>query len=157
MAMLITREHQSSPLDSTGGKKKYDGMSALDSVKAEIRKKHGDKAIIDTKKKKEVSEAVRLPAKTGNLVDTYFMYRGRYFALKMFFPQTTMPRRSDVEAQIEKVYPGARLATFKVSTYEPGQPVLHAEESRGDGESIKETLAVDSKIISRSFSENRSN
>jgi len=126
-------------------KPKSGGMSVLDFVRAEIRKKHGDKAIIDTKKKEEVSEAVRLPAKTGNLVDTYFMYRGRYFALKMFFPQTTMPRRSDVVAQIEKVYPGARLATFRVSTYEPGQPVLHAEESSGDGESIKETLAIDSR------------
>jgi hypothetical protein len=32
-------------------KKKYDGMSALDMVKAEIRKKHGKGAIVDTKKK----------------------------------------------------------------------------------------------------------
>jgi hypothetical protein len=32
-------------------KKKYDGMSAVDAVKAEIRKKHGKGAIIDTKKK----------------------------------------------------------------------------------------------------------
>ena len=112
---------------SFGKKKPAGGMSAIDKVKADIRAKYGDNALIDTNKKKEVSEAVRLPAKTGNLVDTYFMYRGRYFALKMFFPQTTMPRRSDVQTQIEKVYPGARLATFRVSTYEPGQPVLHAE------------------------------
>ena len=33
-------------------KKKYDGMSALEYVKADIRKKHGKGAIIDTKKKK---------------------------------------------------------------------------------------------------------
>ena len=32
-------------------KKKYDGMSALEFVKADIRKKHGKGAIIDTKKK----------------------------------------------------------------------------------------------------------
>ena len=32
-------------------KKKYDGMSALEFVKADIRKKHGKDAIIDTKKK----------------------------------------------------------------------------------------------------------
>ena len=38
---------------STAGsaKKKYDGMSALDTVKAEIRAKHGKGAIMDTKKK----------------------------------------------------------------------------------------------------------
>ena len=35
-----------------GGKKKpYDGMSALEKVKASIRAKHGDGAIMDTKKK----------------------------------------------------------------------------------------------------------
>ena len=35
-----------------GGKKKpYDGMSALDYVKADIRKKHGKGAIMDTKNK----------------------------------------------------------------------------------------------------------
>ena len=34
-----------------GSKKKYDGMSALDYVKAEIRAKHGKGAIMDTKKK----------------------------------------------------------------------------------------------------------
>ena len=36
---------------NTAGKKKPSGMSALDFVKADIRKKYGDKAIIDTKKK----------------------------------------------------------------------------------------------------------
>ena len=39
-----------------------------------------------TKKEEvEVQEAVRIPAKTGNLVDTYFNFRGKFFALKMFF------------------------------------------------------------------------
>ena len=74
-----------------------------------------------------VNEAVRIPAKTGNIIDTYFNYRGKYYALKMFFPQTSIPRKSDVQDQVSKVYPGARLLTFKVSDYEPGQPLLHVE------------------------------
>ena len=76
---------------------------------------------------KSVSEAVRLPARTGNIVDTYFNYRGKYYMLKMFFPQTSMPKKSDVQDQISKVYPGAKLLTFNVSSYEPGQPLLHTE------------------------------
>ena len=75
----------------------------------------------------EVLEAVRLPAKTGNIIDTYFNYRGKYYMLKMFFPQTSIPTKSDVQSQISKVYPGAKLLTFKVSEYEPGQPLLHTE------------------------------
>ena len=39
------------PANTAGKKKKYDGMSALDFVKADIRKKHGKGAIMDTKKK----------------------------------------------------------------------------------------------------------
>ena len=35
----------------TGKKKPYDGMSALEKVKASIRAKHGQGAIMDTKKK----------------------------------------------------------------------------------------------------------
>ena len=39
------------PKFTSGPKKKYDGMSALEKVKAEIRAKHGKGAIMDTKKK----------------------------------------------------------------------------------------------------------
>ena len=45
-------DYKRAPKFASGpSKKKYDGMSALDAVKAEIRKKHGKGAIIDTKKK----------------------------------------------------------------------------------------------------------
>jgi len=74
-----------------------------------------------------IEEAVRVPAKTGNIIDTYFNYRGKYYSLKMFFPQISVPKKSDVQDQISKVYPGAKLLTFNVSSYEPGQPLLHTE------------------------------
>ena len=74
-----------------------------------------------------MDEAVRVPAKTGNIIDTYFNYRGKYYSLKMFFPQISVPKKSDVQNQISKVYPGAKLLTFNVSSYEPGQPLLHTE------------------------------
>ena len=76
-----------------------------------------------------MSEVVRVPAKTGNLVDTYFNWRGKYYALKLFFPQLTLPKRSDVQDQIRKVYPEAILQSFKVSKYEPGQPFLYVESA----------------------------
>ena len=44
-------DYKRAPKFTSGPKKKYDGMSALDMVKADIRKKHGKGAIIDTKKK----------------------------------------------------------------------------------------------------------
>ena len=83
---------------------------------------HGKKACPDM-----VEEAVRMPAKTGNLVNVIFRFRSQSIMLKMFFSQVSLPTRSDVQDQIDKVYPGAKLLTFNVSEYEPGQPVLHAE------------------------------
>ena len=43
--------YDKAPKVTSGSKKKYDGMSSLDYVKADIRKKHGKGAIMDTKKK----------------------------------------------------------------------------------------------------------
>jgi uncharacterized membrane protein (UPF0127 family) len=75
----------------------------------------------------KVDEAVRIPAKTGNIINTVFRFRSSTIMLKIFFPQTSVPKKSDVQDQIEKIYPGARLLTYMVSDYEPGQPILHAE------------------------------
>ena len=75
----------------------------------------------------KMTEAVRLQAKTGNLVDTVFRFRSSTIMLKMFFPQISVPKKSDVQDQINKVYPGAKLQSYRVTDYEPGQPVLHAE------------------------------
>lgn len=76
----------------------------------------------------KVSEAVRIPAVTGNIIDTYINWRGRYLSLKLFFPETKMPRKADIQVQIEKIYPSARVLSFRVSDYKPGEQFLRVEE-----------------------------
>ena len=78
-----------------------------------------------------IEEAVRVPAKTGNIVDTYFNYRGKYYALKMFFPQISVPKKSDVQDQVSKVYPGAKLLTFNVSSMNQGNHSFMSKEQHG--------------------------
>jgi hypothetical protein len=76
-----------------------------------------------------VSEGiVRIPAKTGNIVLVGLTWRGRYHSIKMFFPQTKFPTRTEVQNEIEKVYPGARVYSFNVSEYEPGKPMVQVSE-----------------------------
>jgi len=91
----------------------------------------GDECPVHGKKEcpslEKVDEAVRIPAKTGNIINTVFRFRSSTIMLKIFFPQTSVPKKSDVQDQIEKIYPGARLLNYMVSDYEPGQPILHAE------------------------------
>ena len=82
---------------------------------------------LDTYDIESMTEAVRIPAKTGNIVMVNLGWKGKYYSIKMFFPQVSKPSRKDVQDQIEKIYPGGKLYTFVVSNYEPGEPMLHAE------------------------------
>jgi hypothetical protein len=98
-------------------------------------------------RKEQVEEATRLPATTGNIIDVNLVFRGRSYMLKMFFPKVGIPSRSDVMDQIEKVYPGAKLTFFRVSDYEPGQPIIKVTEHREREEevgAIIETTSDDS-------------
>ena len=78
-----------------------------------------------------IDEAVRVPAKTGNMIDVYFNWRGRYISLKMFFPEVRMPTKQDIGDQIEKAYPGARVLTYHLSKLVSGEPFLQIEDMSG--------------------------
>ena len=71
-----------------------------------------------------VSEAVRLHPKTGNIISVNLAWRGNDYNLKMFFPYVKTPSRREVQDQVRKVYPNAKLWNYKVSDYDPGEPVL---------------------------------
>jgi hypothetical protein len=77
---------------------------------------------------KPMSESVRIPAKTGNIILVTLTWRGKYFAMKMFFPQTTKPSRMEVQDQIEKVYPGSRVQSYYISDIKPGEQFLQVED-----------------------------
>ena len=62
-----------------------------------------------------VKEAVSLPRRTGQIIKAYSSWRGKTYMTKMFFPQTGIPSRTEVAAQIEKVYPGSRLLSYMKS------------------------------------------
>lgn len=93
--------------------------------------------VIDIIKNKSIKdyynmdEAVRIPAKTGNMIDVYFNWRGRYISLKMFFPEVRMPTKQDIGDQIEKAYPGARVLTYHLSKLVSGEPFLQIEDMSG--------------------------
>jgi hypothetical protein len=77
---------------------------------------------------KPMGEAVRIPAKTGNIILVTLNWRGKYLMMKMFFPQITKPNRQEVQNQIEKVYPGSRVQSYYVSDIKPGEQFLQVED-----------------------------
>ena len=77
---------------------------------------------------KPMGESVRIPAKTGNIILVTLNWRGKYYMMKLFFPQTTKPNRQEVQDQISKVYPGSRVQSFYVSDIKPGEQFLQVED-----------------------------
>tara|TARA_A100001201_G_scaffold17982_2_gene20518 strand:- start:420 stop:1895 length:1476 start_codon:yes stop_codon:yes gene_type:complete len=76
----------------------------------------------------EMEEAVRVPQKTGQVVRVFLTFRGKMYVIQMFFPSVKLPSRSDIQDQIDKVYPGGKVRSYNVSDYKPGEPVFHTED-----------------------------
>jgi|APGre2960657404_1045060.scaffolds.fasta_scaffold00197_8 hypothetical protein len=81
--------------------------------------------------KSQVEEAVRLQAQTGNIIAITLLWRGKYYAIRMFFPQTKLPSRQEVTDEIQKVYPGGRVVHHSISDFTPGQPLIQAIGPQG--------------------------
>ena len=73
-----------------------------------------------------VSESTYIPRKTGNIVTAMLAWRGSQYSLQMFFPHIKTPSRREVQDQVRKVYPNAKLWNYKVSDYDPGEPLLQS-------------------------------
>ena len=76
-----------------------------------------------------MTEATRIPAKTGNIIQVFLSWRGRMYVIKMFFPSVAQPSRSEVQDQLDKVYPGSRVQSYQISEIKPGEQFLHTEET----------------------------
>ena len=71
-----------------------------------------------------IDESIRIPSKTGNIITVMLAWRGSSYNIQMFFPQVSKPSRKQVQDQLQKVYPGAKLWGYQVSTHDPGEPLL---------------------------------
>ena len=76
----------------------------------------------------DVAEATTVPRKTGQIIRVFLTFRGKMYIIQMFFPSVVKPSRAEVQAQIEKVYPGGKVRNYDISDYEPGEPLLHTED-----------------------------
>jgi hypothetical protein len=81
--------------------------------------------------KSQVDEATRLQAQTGNVIAVTLSWRGKYYSLKMFFPQTKLPTKKELNDELQKVYPGSVIVYHMVSEIQPGQPLIQVFGPQG--------------------------
>jgi hypothetical protein len=80
-----------------------------------------------------VDEAARIPAQTGNNVFVTLSWRGKYYTIQIFFPQTKVPSRVEISDEIQKIYPGSTVITYRVAEFKQGEPLLYAYRGGSNG------------------------
>ena len=81
--------------------------------------------------KSQVDEATRIQAQTGNVIAVTLSWRGKYYSLKIFFPQIKVPSRKEINDELQKVYPGCNVVYHSVSEIQPGQPLIQSFGPQG--------------------------
>ena len=118
-SQITALEHAGVKVEDAEGKLRFE---FIDIIKPEpMRSPKSNIEYVDPLK-----EATKLPDynKVGNIIDVYLAWRGGNYMIKMFFPSVKKPSRREVQIQMHKVYPGAKLYNYQVSSHDPGEPIL---------------------------------
>jgi hypothetical protein len=92
--------------------------------------------------KSQVEEATRLQADTGNIIAVILSWRGKTYSVRMFFPQVGMPNKNDITTEIQKIYPSALVLQYKVSSLQPGMPLIQVVNSKSKNYNMNEESAA---------------
>jgi hypothetical protein len=93
-------------------------------------------------KNNSFDEAIRLQADTGNIIAVILSWRGKTYSVRMFFPQVGMPNKNDITAEIQKIYPSALVLQYKVSSLQPGMPLIQVVNSKSKNYNMNEESAA---------------
>jgi hypothetical protein len=93
--------------------------------------------MVGTKKKRgkrvpncvPVTEAT-LPVQNGQVMQILFSWRGKMMSSQLFFPQVRIPNRKEVTDSIVKVYPDAKVLSYRVGNQNVGQPIIQLPNTK---------------------------
>lgn len=95
----------------------------------------------------KIEESVRLQSQSGQLMNILINWRNKNIVTQLFFPQIKIPKRREILAAIEKVYPGAKVITFRVSQIDPNLPLI---------QTVKEDLDIPTDLTQSILNEFKS-
>ena len=76
-----------------------------------------------------VSEDMTRINQNGQTYSVILMWRGRTYTFQMFIPTMRRPAKQDIEREVRKVYPDARVLTFMPKQYDPTDPTIIIPEA----------------------------
>ena len=104
-------------------------MQNKEELKANIAERRAQE--IEEQKNAELEEAVRLPSTNGNFYTVSLIWRMKMYVVKFFFPKVGMVTRADVNDEVQKIYHGAKLVSYELSTEQPGTPFIQVTKFNG--------------------------
>ena len=81
----------------------------------------------------ETNESKTRLVKNGHTYKVVLTWRGKTYMVQMFVPSVSRPTRQQVEKEVQRLYPDAKLMSFLPRDLEPGEPtVMMGEEKRDE-------------------------
>lgn len=96
-----------------------------------------------TKSEEVIQEGVRIQSQSGQLMNIMLNWRNKIIVTQMFFPQVRIPKKLEVLSAVEKVYPGAKVLTFRVSVIDPKMPLVQVKEGTEAWQKVNRKDRVD--------------
>ena len=137
-SQITALEHAGVKVEDAEGKLRFE---FIDIIKPEpMRSPKSNIEYVDP-----LEEATKLPDynKVGNIIDVYLAWRGGNYMIKMFFPSVKKPSRREVQIQMHKVYPGAKLYNY----YPVMTPENQSSRQLEDNKNLKKEIEKLNKVI----------
>jgi hypothetical protein len=78
----------------------------------------------------ETNESKTRLVKNGHTYKVVLTWRGKTYMVQMFVPSVSRPTRQQVEKEVQKIYPDAKLMSFLPKDLEPGEPTVMMGEGK---------------------------
>ena len=70
--------------------------------------------------------------KNGHTYKVVLTWRGKTYMVQMFVPSVSRPTRQQIEKEVQKLYPDAKVMSFLPRDLEPGEPTVMMGEGKAD-------------------------
>ena len=103
----------------------------------------------------ETNESKTRLVKNGHTYKVVLTWRGKTYMVQMFVPSVSRPTRQQIEKEVQKLYPDAKVMSFLPRDLEPGEPtVMMGEEKRDEYGDIVDGPKISKKQQAKNLAKN---
>lgn len=98
----------------------------------------------------------RIPSESGKVYLVSFLWRGKYMMMKLFFPELKQPNKRQVQAAMDKVYPGSKVMRFDASMLDNKDTYIRVPDMSEETEVIEAVKGQDTEMRKAASAERKS-